>query len=71
MLQEGKKAPDFNLPDSNGKKVSLKDFLGSKVVIYFYPTDMTETCTKEACAFKDAHPDFKKIKSVVIGISPD
>lgn len=71
MLKEGSKAPAFTLPNEKGKKVSLKDFEGKKVVLYFYPKDMTSGCTKEACDFRDAHPDFKKIKAVVLGISPD
>ncbi len=71
MIEENKKAPAFTLPDQNGKKVSLKDFLGKKVVLYFYPKDNTPGCTKEACDFRDAIEDFKKIKAVVLGISPD
>lgn len=71
MIKEGNKAPTFSLPDSNGKKISLKDFLGKKVVLYFYPKDMTSGCTKEACDFRDSHPDFKKLKAVVLGVSPD
>lgn len=71
MIKEGNKAPTFSLPDSNGKKISLKDFLGKKVVLYFYPKDMTSGCTKEACDFRDTHPDFKKLKAVVLGVSPD
>jgi peroxiredoxin Q/BCP len=70
-LKEGKKAPAISLPDSDGKKVSLKDCLGSKVVIYFYPKDMTSGCTQEACDFRDAQPDFKKLNAEVIGISKD
>lgn len=71
MLKEGSKAPAFTLPNEKGKKISLKDFEGKKVVLYFYPKDMTSGCTKEACDFRDAHPDFKKIKAVVLGVSPD
>ncbi|MGK9477856.1 thioredoxin-dependent thiol peroxidase [Melioribacter sp. OK-6-Me] len=71
MIEEGKKAPAFTLPDQNGKKISLKDFNGKKVVLYFYPKDNTSGCTKEACDFRDAFPDFQKIDAVVIGISPD
>ena len=71
MIEEGKKAPAFTLPDSDGKKVSLKDFAGKNVVLYFYPKDMTSGCTTEACDFRDAHPDFKKIKTVVLGVSAD
>lgn len=70
-MEEGKKAPQFTLPDSNGKKISLKDFLGKKVVLYFYPKDMTSGCTQEACDFRDNYPDFKKLKTIVLGISAD
>ncbi|MEG8945889.1 thioredoxin-dependent thiol peroxidase [Rosettibacter firmus] len=71
MLEVGKKAPSFSLPDSNGKKVSLKDFLGQKLILYFYPKDMTSGCTKEACDFRDNFPNFEKLNVQVIGISPD
>jgi peroxiredoxin Q/BCP len=71
MPQINKKAPAINLPDVNGKKRTLKEFLGKKVVLYFYPKDMTPGCTTEACDFRDAFPNFKKLKAVVIGISPD
>ena len=59
MLEIGKKAPSFSLMDSNGVKVSLNDFKGWKVVLYFYPKDMTTGCTKEACDFRDIFPNFK------------
>lgn len=68
---EGKKAPAFTLCNAEGKKVSLKDFLGKKVVLYFYPKDMTSGCTKEACDFRDSFPAFGKVDSAVIGISAD
>lgn len=71
MIKEGNKAPVFTLPDSDGNKVLLKDFLGKKVVLYFYPKDMTSGCTQEACDFRDSHPDFKKLKTVVLGVSAD
>lgn len=71
MLEEGKKAPAFSLPNADGKKVALKDFKGRKVVLYFYPKDMTSGCTQEACDFRDAQPDFSKIDAVVLGVSPD
>jgi len=71
MLKEGLKAPTFTLPDSDGKKVSLKDFAGKKVVLYFYHKDNTPGCTKEACAFRDEFPNFKKLKTAVIGVSAD
>ncbi len=71
MLEVGKKAPDFVLPDQDGKKVSLKDFKGKKIVLYFYPKDNTSGCTKEACNFRDEFPKFKKSSAVIIGVSPD
>ena len=71
MLEEGKKAPAFTLPDSDGKKVSLKDFAGKKVVLYFYPKDMTSGCTQEACDFRDSFPHFEKLDAVVLGVSVD
>lgn len=71
MLTEGKKAPNFSLLDGEGNKVSLSDFKGKKVVLYFYPKDMTSGCTKEACDFRDSFPNFKKVKAVVLGVSPD
>jgi len=71
MVEEGKKAPSFSLQDGEGKKVSLSDFKGQKVVLYFYPKDMTSGCTKEACGFRDNFPNFKKIKTVVLGVSSD
>jgi peroxiredoxin Q/BCP len=71
MLEVGKKAPVFTLQDGNGKKVSLNEFKGKKVVLYFYPKDMTSGCTQEACDFRNALPNFKKIKTDVLGISID
>jgi len=71
MIEAGKKAPTFSLPDSDGNKISLKDYLGKKVVLYFYPKDMTSGCTKEACDFRDASPNFNKVKAVVLGVSAD
>lgn len=71
MLEIGTKAIDFTLPDESGNMISLHDFKGKKVVIYFYPKDNTPGCTKEACAFKAAYDDFKKEDVVVIGISKD
>ena len=68
----GSKAPDFTLPSQSGEMVSLKDFLGEKLVIlYFYPKDDTPGCTKEACAFRDEHETFKKLDAEVIGVSSD
>lgn len=71
MLEIGKKAPAFSLKDENGKNVSLNDFKGKKVVLYFYPKDMTSGCTQEACDFRDALPNFKKVKTTVLGVSID
>lgn len=71
MPEVGKKAPDFTLEDQDGKKISLKDFAGKKVVLYFYPKDNTSGCTKEACSFRDDFPKFKKSKAVILGVSPD
>jgi thioredoxin-dependent peroxiredoxin len=71
MLAEGKKAPAFTLPDRNGNKISLKDFSGKNVVLYFYPKDNTSGCTAEACDFRDSLPNFKKVDAVVLGVSPD
>jgi thioredoxin-dependent peroxiredoxin len=70
MLQVGDKAPNFTSTDENGKKVSLKDLKGRKVVLYFYPTDDTPTCTQEACSFRDNFSRLKK-HAVVLGVSPD
>lgn len=71
MLEVGMKAPDFTLPDKNGNNVSLSDFLGKKVVLYFYPRDNTAGCTRQACAFALHHHDFESKNAVVIGISKD
>lgn len=71
MLKEGTKAPTFTLLNQDGKKVSLKDFLGKKVVLYFYPKDMTSGCTKEACDFRDHINLFHNKNVVVLGVSPD
>ena len=67
----GKKAPEFTLPASNGEEVSLSDFKGKTVVLYFYPKDDTPGCTKEACEFRDAVKKFSTRKAVVLGVSPD
>lgn len=64
-------APTFTLPASNGKKVSLKDFKGKKLVIYFYPQDNTPTCTQQSCDFRDYNGKFAQLGVEVIGISPD
>ena len=71
MLEVGTKAPAFTLPDKDGNPVSLSDFAGKKVVLYFYPRDNTPGCTRQACAFAGAYEDFKKIGAVVIGVSKD
>ncbi len=70
-MEIGMKAPDFTLPDKDGKLVSLSDFLGKKVVLYFYPKDNTPGCTRQACAFAGAYEAFKAKNVQVIGISKD
>ena len=71
MLKIGDKAPEFTLQDKNGNEVSLNNFLGKKVVLYFYPKDSTPGCTRQACAFASAYEQFKSNDIVVIGISKD
>ncbi|MBR1750293.1 MAG: thioredoxin-dependent thiol peroxidase [Ruminococcus sp.] len=71
MLETGTKAPDFTLPDQDGNDVSLSDFKGKKVILYFYPKDNTAGCTKQACAFGEMYPLFREKGAVVIGISKD
>ncbi len=71
MLEIGMKAPDFILSDGEGKEVRLSDFLGKKVVLYFYPKDSTPGCTRQACAFAGAYEAFKQKNIAVIGISKD
>jgi peroxiredoxin Q/BCP len=71
MLKVGDKAPAFTLKDDTGTPVSLKDFKGKKVVLYFYPKDLTPGCTVEACDFRDASVQIKKKKAVVLGVSKD
>ena len=71
MLEVGMKAPDFTLLDKRGNSVSLSDFQGKKVVLYFYPKDSTPGCTRQACAFAQNHSNFEDKNVVVIGISKD
>ena len=71
MLEIGMKAPEFTLSDKDGNTVSLSDFAGKKVVLYFYPKDNTPGCTRQACAFAAAYEGFKAKDVVVIGISKD
>ena len=71
MLETGTKAPDFTLYDQNGSAVTLSDYLGKKVVLYFYPKDNTPGCTRQACAFAQAYDAFRQQDVVVIGISKD
>jgi peroxiredoxin Q/BCP len=70
-IEEGKAAPAFTLEDQDGNKVSLKDFRGSNVIVYFYPRDNTPGCTKEACGFRDLNRDISDLEAVVLGVSPD
>ena len=71
MLKAGDKAPDFTLPDADGNMVSLSDFAGKKVVLYFYSRDNTPGCTRQACAFAGAYEGFKRQDIAVIGVSRD
>lgn len=71
MLEAGTKAPNFTLPNKDGNMVSLSDFTGKRVVLYFYPRDNTPGCTRQACAFGAAYEEFQKIGVAVIGISKD
>jgi peroxiredoxin Q/BCP len=70
-LKPGDIAPEFSLPDSQGQLLSLSNFRGKRVVLYFYPRDNTPGCTKEACSFRDANADFQKREVVVLGVSMD
>jgi len=71
-IEAGQPAPDFDLPDAEGKRIRLADFRGKKaVVLYFYPKDDTPGCTKEACSFRDSYEDFQDAGAEVIGVSSD
>jgi len=71
MLETGTKAPAFTLPDQNGQMRSLEEYRGQKVVLYFYPKDMTSGCTKQACSFGELYPQFREKGAVVLGVSKD
>lgn len=71
MLTAGTQAIDFTLPDSEGNQITLSNFKGQKIVLYFYPKDQTSGCTKQACAFASVYDQFKKQNIIVIGISKD
>jgi peroxiredoxin Q/BCP len=71
MIEEGRKAPDFKLPSSEGGEVSLKALRGKPVVLYFYPKDDTPGCTKEACGFRDTQASLRKRGAIVLGVSGD
>ena len=71
MLEVGTKAPDFTLQDQNGTEQSLSDYAGRKVILYFYPKDMTAGCTKQACGFSERTPQFREKGAVILGVSKD
>lgn len=71
MLEVGVKAPDFELPDQNGKIHRLSDYTGKKVILYFYPKDNTAGCTKQACGFSERYPQFTEKGAVILGVSKD
>lgn len=70
-VEVGKQAPDFTLENQTGDKISLTDFKGKNIVLYFYPKDMTPGCTTQACDFRDNYAAFSEVNTVVIGVSPD
>ncbi len=71
MLKEGTKAPDFSLPDQNGKIHSLSEYKGQRVILYFYPKDNTSGCTKQACGFAERYPQFREKGAIILGINKD
>jgi peroxiredoxin Q/BCP len=71
MISEGQPAPDFTLPDQEGKPITLSSLKGGPVVLYFYPKDDTPGCTTEACGFRDAEADYQALGAHVLGVSPD
>src|SRR4051812_23228017 len=71
MIDSGNRAPDFELPDQDGRIVKLSDFRGQPVVVYFYPKADTPGCTTQSCEVRDAHPALKRLKTAVVGVSPD
>lgn len=71
MLKPGTKAPDFSLPDQDGKIHTLSEYTGRKVILYFYPKDSTPGCTKQACGFSELYPQFTEKGAVVLGVSKD
>jgi peroxiredoxin Q/BCP len=71
MFNIGDIAPDFELPDDEGKPVKLSDFRGKKVVLYFYPADFTSGCELQACKFRDGYPQIEEQNAIVLGVSPD
>ena len=71
MLEINTKAPEVTLPDQNGEMRSLSDYKGQRVILYFYPKDMTSGCTKQACAFGELYPQFREKGAVVLGVSKD
>ena len=71
MIEEGEPAPDFTLPSDAGEQVTLSDFRGKPVVLYFYPKDNTPGCTTQACGIRDAYGEFERAGAVVLGVSPD
>lgn len=71
MLEVGMKAPDFSLPDENGVNHKLSDYLGKRVILYFYPKDNTPGCTAQACGFSDLYPQISEKDAIVLGVSKD